>query len=189
MSFAAKMSFRPGKKPSEPLETPTLSTGKAFSLSTGISAKMSFLKKPNAKSAKPKVKTQTLSFHPKIEKDALPVSVSECNRIIAVNKFDLAAGLEVTPRQMVYCCPTPVHFINISRWATASWLLTASSWWGSGLVEAAVRSAPRSLWRLMWRLAGSSDVGGDARELGRQGPGPLGPTEAHAAGSLSTQAA
>ncbi len=100
--IAAKMSFRPGKKPSETHEKPTepLSTGKAFSLSTGISAKMSFLpgKKPNAKNAKPKVKTQTLSFHPKIEKDALPVSVSECNRIIAVNKFDLAAGLEVGDR-------------------------------------------------------------------------------------------
>ena len=112
--IAAKMSFRPGKKPSEPLETPTLSTGKAFSLSTGISAKMSFLpgNKSNAKNAKPKVRTQTLSFHPKIEKDALPVSVSECNRIIAVNKFDLAAGLEVTPRQMVSAVQCPLRALH-----------------------------------------------------------------------------
>ena len=112
--IAAKMSFRPGKKPSETHEKPMepLSTGKAFSLSTGISAKMSFLKKPNAKSAKPKVKTQTLSFHPKIEKDALPVSVSECNRIIAVNKFDLAAGLEVTPRQMVSAVQRPLRALH-----------------------------------------------------------------------------
>jgi len=84
IGISAKMSFRPGKDLS------------------GISAKMSFRpgKKPNAKDAikPPKLKTQTLSFHPKIENDALPVSVSECNRIIAVNKFDLAAGLEVGDR-------------------------------------------------------------------------------------------
>ena len=65
----------------------------------GIAQKtMSFRPGKKGGNATPQRKVKTISFHPKIENDSLPVSVSECNRIIAVSKPELADGLEVGDR-------------------------------------------------------------------------------------------
>ena len=64
----------------------------------GISAKMSFLPGAKVDKGTPKLKVQTLSFHPKIEHNSLPVKVSETNRILAIANAELADALEVGDR-------------------------------------------------------------------------------------------
>jgi hypothetical protein len=64
----------------------------------GISAKMSFLPGAKVDKGPPKLKVQTLSFHPKIEHNSLPVKVSETNRILAITNAELADALEVGDR-------------------------------------------------------------------------------------------